>query len=281
MTKHVSIAAIRIDGGTQPRAELNQTAVSEYAEAMTAGATMPPVTLFFDGSSYWLADGFHRYHATRKIGAMKIAADVREGTQRDAILHSAGSNGTHGLRRTNEDKRRAVQSLLDDDEWSQWSDRKIAEHCGVSAPFVSAIRRPEAAVRQQAQRDKSAAKKSEGCNPITPLTDSPANAGQPFVEKAKAPPAPPAPEPAAAEVDELKSMLAEQAGQFESTLAENIALHKVVDADDKLAEAVAQVKQLTAENQKLRERITGLTNECAEAKKLAKYWRAQAQKQAA
>lgn len=77
---------------------------------------------------------------------------------------------------------------------------------------------------------------------------------------------------------ELRAMLAEQASQFEETLAENIALQKVVDADDKLAEAMAQIKQLTAENQKLRERINGLTNEAAEAKKLAKFWRAKAER---
>jgi hypothetical protein len=88
------------------------------------------------------------------------------------------------------------------------------------------------------------------------------------------------PEPAqpSAEVTELKSMLAEQAGQFEQTLAENIALQKIVDADDRLAEAMRQIKQLTAENMRLRERINGLTNEAAEAKRLAKSWRSKAER---
>ncbi len=82
----------------------------------------------------------------------------------------------------------------------------------------------------------------------------------------------------AAEVSELKSMLAEQSGQFEQTLAENIALQKIVDADDRLAEAMRQIKQLTAENMRLRERINGLTNEAAEAKRLAKSWRSKAER---
>jgi hypothetical protein len=108
---------------------------------MTAGTVLPPVTLFFDGSDYWLADGFHRYHAHNKIGALEIAADVRNGTKRDAVLFSVGANGTHGLQRTNADKRRAVETLLGDDEWSVWSDREIAKRCGVSNDFASRVRK--------------------------------------------------------------------------------------------------------------------------------------------
>lgn len=46
---------------------------------------------------------------------------------RDAILYSCGANDRHGLRRTNEDKRRAVKKSLEDPEWSGWSSNKIAE----------------------------------------------------------------------------------------------------------------------------------------------------------
>ena len=78
--------------------------------------------------------------------------------------------------------------------------------------------------------------------------------------------------------EELRDLLAEQASQFEEVLAENIAMGKIVDADDKLAAAAAEIKRLTAENIKLRERINGLTNEAAEAKRLAKFWRGKAEK---
>ena len=42
--------------------------------------------------------------------------------------------------RTNADKRKAVITLLEDAEWSQWSDREIARRCQVSNTFVSNIR---------------------------------------------------------------------------------------------------------------------------------------------
>ena len=66
---------------------------------------------------------------------------MREGTLRDAILFSFSANGTHGLRRTAADKRKAVMAMLEDIEWQDWSDREIARQCCVSHPFVSAIRK--------------------------------------------------------------------------------------------------------------------------------------------
>jgi hypothetical protein len=70
----------------------------------------------------------------------KIAVDVRPGDKRAAILFSVGANASHGLRRTNGDKRRAVLVLLKDSEWAQRSDRWIAEKCGVSNTFVASLR---------------------------------------------------------------------------------------------------------------------------------------------
>lgn len=46
----------------------------------------------------------------------------------------------HGLRRTNADKRRAVMAALAHPNGRGLSDRLIAEHCGVSDPFVGTVR---------------------------------------------------------------------------------------------------------------------------------------------
>lgn len=139
-TKPLNISAIRIDGGTQSRSRILQEMVDNYAEAMADGAEFPPIVVFFDGKEYWLADGFHRYHATRKNKRASIVANIIKGTVRDAILHSFGANGMHGMQMTNEDKRRVVLEMLDDFEWSEWSDREIARACHVSHPFVAKLR---------------------------------------------------------------------------------------------------------------------------------------------
>jgi len=140
----LALDLVRTDGGTQARACLNDDVVAEYAEVlMRAGEQAqphPPVVVFFDGEHYWLADGFHRLAAHRKAGRKQILAEVRQGTRRDAILHAAGANAQHGLRRSNDDKRVAVMRLLTDDEWSKWSDLEISRRCGVSDRFVNKVR---------------------------------------------------------------------------------------------------------------------------------------------
>lgn len=137
----IEIAKIRMDGGTQPRAKLFEEVVAEYAEDMKKGATFPPVTIYFDGEEYWLADGFHRVRAKEAIGKQEVTAEVHLGTQRDAVLYAVGANAQHGLRRTNADKRRAVIRLLRDYEWRKWSDREIARRCGVGNSFVGNVRK--------------------------------------------------------------------------------------------------------------------------------------------
>ena len=74
------------------------------------------------------------------VNSLDLEAEIRRGTQRDAVLYSVGANSDHGLRRTNEDKRRAVLRLLEDEEWGQWSDRAIAEKCAVGHDMVATLR---------------------------------------------------------------------------------------------------------------------------------------------
>lgn len=133
--------AINIEGGTQPRANLDTTAVADYAELLRDGTELPPVTAFYDGTSYWLADGFHRWWAHAKAERAEIEVDVRQGTQRDAVLYSVGANASHGMRRTNADKRRGVKRLLEDHEWRSWSNAEIARRCRVGDDLVAELRR--------------------------------------------------------------------------------------------------------------------------------------------
>ena len=126
----LDISQIRRDGGTQSRVKIDEVTVSEYAEAMANPDTVfPPVVVYCDGTDYWLADGFHRVAAWERIGRSDIPVDIRRGDQRRAILHSLAANAANGLRRTNDDKRRAVLTLLEDPEWSQWPQGKIADTC--------------------------------------------------------------------------------------------------------------------------------------------------------
>jgi len=136
----LAISKIRTDGGTQSRDSLNEATVAEYAEAMKDGVEFPPIITFHDGSHHWLADGFHRVMAANTAGVTGLSAMVHKGTRRDAVLYSVGANASHGLRRTNADKRLSVTLLLQDEEWAQWSDREIARRCAVGHHLVASVR---------------------------------------------------------------------------------------------------------------------------------------------
>jgi len=136
----LSLDLIRRDGGTQPRANLNQDLIQEYAEAMQRDDQFDPVIVYHDGKDYWLADGFHRVGAALLNKSTVIDADIRQGTRRDAILYSVGANETHGLRRSNEDKERAIKTVLADEEWRKWSDSEIARRCKVNHTTVKKYR---------------------------------------------------------------------------------------------------------------------------------------------
>jgi hypothetical protein len=138
--KTVPIDAIRIDGGTQSRLKINVDTISDYAEKMEGGEEFPPVVAFFDGKDMWLGDGFHRYHAIKKLGKASIRADVHTGTVRDAILYSKSANAKHGLQMSRKDKWNNVLDMVTDFEWGEWSNREIARHCDVSHPFVQKVK---------------------------------------------------------------------------------------------------------------------------------------------
>ena len=137
---NLQLKQIRIDGGTQSRVEINNDVVSEYAEALKNGASFPQLIVFFDGVDYWLVDGFHRYHAHKLACIDSADCDVHDGSLREAQLFSVGVNDTHGLRRSNADKHKSVEFMLNDSEWTKWSDNSIAKQCAVTQPFVSKIR---------------------------------------------------------------------------------------------------------------------------------------------
>jgi N6-adenosine-specific RNA methylase IME4 len=138
--KRLRLDQLRTDGGTHCRIEINAFQLDEYVDAMRRKEKFPPVRARYDGTDYWLWDGFHRVAAAQEFGAKAIEVEVKPGTRRDAILDAVGANTKHGLPRNNIDKREAVSKLLRDSEWVKWSNREIARCCRVSHEFVAQVR---------------------------------------------------------------------------------------------------------------------------------------------
>ena len=124
-----------LDLTLQTRAGTDADTIKNYAEAMADGAQFPDVTVFTDGETYWLADGFHRVLAAKSNGKTAISADVRKGTEDDAVVFGGTANNKQGKRPTIAD----VQHFLS----MVWERREaifggtptggnLAEKCGVS-----------------------------------------------------------------------------------------------------------------------------------------------------
>jgi hypothetical protein len=139
--QQLKVKNILVKGEIQQRAGLNQDYIDELSELIANRAVLPPIDVYDVDGALLLADGFHRLEAYKKAGIGTVEVNIYKGAERDAILHAVGANAKHGLRRKNADKRRAVMTLLTDDEWQLWSDCEIARRVQVSPTFVSKVKR--------------------------------------------------------------------------------------------------------------------------------------------
>lgn len=132
------LSAIEMDHTIQCRASIDMATVNEYAERMLAKDEFPPVVLFGTRQKMWIGDGWHRIAAAQQVGSEDICADLRTGGRADALKFALGANAVHGHRRTNADKRRAVEIALR--EFPKLSSRAVAQLCGVSDKTVESVR---------------------------------------------------------------------------------------------------------------------------------------------
>lgn len=137
----LNVAEIRTDGGTQHR-ETDPSVIRQYAALMAAETRFPPLNVWFDGTYYWLTDGFHRLAAADKCGFRYVTAYIHNGSLEDAIWDSFCANSQHGLRRKRSDIVRLIERTLKHAKASSLSNVQIAKHLGI----------PEATVRRWRKR---------------------------------------------------------------------------------------------------------------------------------
>lgn len=136
-TREIILDLVDVEAGTESRI-IRDDVVQEYTELIKAGTVFPPIDLYEEGGKYFLADGFHRTTAVRSAGLKTIRARIFPGGRLGGLKAALGANETHGLRRSVEDKRYAVDKALR--EFVELSDRAIAEMCHVSPTFVAGRR---------------------------------------------------------------------------------------------------------------------------------------------
>jgi ParB-like chromosome segregation protein Spo0J len=262
---------ISLNKQTQSRVAICQDTVVDYAEAMLDGQSFPKITVFFDGIQHYLVDGYHRYFAYKKAGVTEVPAEIINGTLRDAVLYAVGVNNDHGLRRTNEDKRKAVMTLLDDLEWCEWSDSAIAKACRVSAMTVGRIRKS----LNLEQTEKKYINKQG--NEKTIQTENIGRKVEPQIE------------PESEHDDHIQELaqanveLAEELATLKDRLvikAIDVTEEEKQNLTDTMAELRATVKAQEAEISALKSARDQLLAKNAEMLKQLAYWKKQAQKAA-
>ena len=256
--KKIKLDDLRIDGGTQGRSVIDQPTVYNYLEHMKEGDEFPRMFAVYDGATYWLVDGFHRYHAYKLLGIKEINIDYKPGTLEEAQVLSFGVNGTHGKPRTNEDKRKVVEAALEHVLTKNKSNYEIAKLCCVSQPFVAAVRDPKSKEKQGKQRTKHAEKVAQEAAEEKATTNPISS------EKTTKPIAEPNPNdgdaPSREEIEAAE----------EALKADQEMMYKMLESDDALKVAVEENKRLNLRVAQLEARLRGLMNERNEAVKMVK-----------
>jgi len=250
--KKIKIDAIRIDGGTQCRLVIDQPTVYSYLESMKEGDEFPLMETVFDGSTYWLTDGFHRYHAFKLLGIKEIEVKYKPGTLQDAQIEALKANSKHGKPLTNEDKRNKVEMALKIEGFDKKSNYEIAKICQVSQPFVAAIRDPAVKQKQKENDERRNVKKAKAIEENT----NGISTGKPLDE----------PDPYAGQAPDDDEIKASELG-IQAYMEE---IEAVIQADDKLAEASEVIKKQAHRISQLELRMHGLMNEKNEAIKMVK-----------
>jgi len=219
---------IRIDGDTQARAKLNENVVAEYAAHMRDGDTFPPLIVFFDGTDYWLADGFHRYFAYKQHGTLDVEVEIKEGTKDDALLYASGAAARRGLPLTHQDLKCIIKRMSEHPERSQWTNTMIGKHVGCSSMTVGRIKRElekESAPTSTTKKYKDKDGKEKTVNTAKLATNKP-----------KEPE--PKPEPEDDELGDIVAQLEEEnkklkdavaLGQFDATEIEKIDIQETLE----------------------------------------------------
>jgi hypothetical protein len=137
----IKLSDIDTESSVQVRAKLDHDTVAEYAAHIEAKKVpLPPIIVFGPDSrgKFFLSEGWHRVEAAKRAGREGLMATIKDGGWKEALEHALGSNAAHGLKRSNPDKRRAVELALK--HWPGWSSVAIAEKCGVSQPFALSVK---------------------------------------------------------------------------------------------------------------------------------------------
>ena len=245
--------------------------ISLKANIQDIGQTHPIYTL--DGM---ILDGGNRYRALCELGIKPV------------MIEYTGSNPTQFILSSNLHRRHLTQgqaaAIVSASQ--SWVKAQVADHekLASSAPLETAeSRAKQSGVGQRTQQMADKLVKEAPAELVKEVIDGKKSLTKAIKEISPPKPVTPKPEPVPVvdqQIDDdhqeqLTSIIDEQQGLIKTLEADNTAMRKVFESDDRVFASFEEVKALTELNRVLNERITGLMTEKDEAIKAAAYWKDQ------
>lgn len=251
-TREVRLEELGIDGDTQFREEqLNMAQVKNLMSLMEDDIELDPIEARFDGTTYWVSNGFHRIEAATRLQLETIKVNYKPGTLEDAQVDAMAANKSNGLPRSNETRRNQIMAAFKHEETKEWSNSRIAKHIGVAVSTVSAMRDPKVREKQRINMEKSIVKKAKQISDNRSITTAAPTDVVPEQQLKEPNPSLMHYEPSAEELE----------ANDRAMQADIEAMQKLLDSDDALKEAHAEIKRLNLAYAQLDLRFKGLMNE--------------------
>jgi ParB-like chromosome segregation protein Spo0J len=132
--EQVDVEIEALHEGLSPRATAHD--LHHAAALAEVFSELPPIVVH--ASTMRIIDGIHRVLAARLLSKKRIRARLFHGSDLEASVEAIQANIVHGKPLTINEREAAVQTLLG--LQPDWSDRRIAEVCGLSPMTVGRVR---------------------------------------------------------------------------------------------------------------------------------------------
>lgn len=156
----VDVEKIEVPEGYYPRLERSEEAIERYMEAYSEKREMPPIELWDKDGVYWLADGYHRLEAQKRLGYRSVRARVRKfHDELDFFLFCIRTNASHGMPLRREERKLLAMKLF-----SHYGLRpeEIARSVGVSLATVYRWTQEQRKEEKESLRDTVLERVSQG-----------------------------------------------------------------------------------------------------------------------
>ena len=118
-------------------APLEERIVTSYIQEIEPTRSCSALKACFDGTDYWLFDGYHRLEAMRRLGFNTCTVQIFKGSRRDAFRRYIKDK----LRCVNTKTfKHCIQILSEDQEWSNFDTSELARLFDRKQVFFKSVR---------------------------------------------------------------------------------------------------------------------------------------------